>query len=407
MEIKLLEHQTRHTMKLSTKTIATLATAVTLSAASVNAFASIGRTAKPFGLQGLTTTAKITRQVAYNPSIVSSLSAVDSSAKTEIEKLRAMAAKLRQEASELEGQQASERSQAVEKEFDKFDTNKDGELSLEELKAALEKTFKLNVPEDKLQRLMDDFDTSGDGKLQKDEYVSIGLFRNRLDSIAYEERQQELDAQKEAQKEAEVAQLMELVNDKEPSSRDKIVSVLPYLFPLMDGISFGKFLLEGNESNPLVATLALMYTLYKSVPLGGFLAFFALSTLSSDLSTNRLVRFNMQQAILLDIALFFPGLLATLVTAASPGLGLTIPPMIGELSSDAVFVALVVTLGYAAVSSLLGVTPDKIPFISDSVSNRVPTADMIQFIDPTTGEPFFKNDNKNPGDGDDEKNKSQ
>ena len=134
------------------------------------------------------------------------------------------------------------------------------------------------------------------------------------------------------------------------------------------------------------------------------MAFFALSSLSSNLSTNRLVRFNAQQALYLDFALFVPGLVMALAGAASSGLGLSIPPVIGELSSDAVFVTLIAALGYSAVSSLLGVTPDKIPFLSESVNKRVPTADMIQFIDPATGEPFFKSSDKSTVEDDDETN---
>lgn len=388
-------------MKFSTRTIIALATAVAFSATSVNAFTIVGKNAQPrFNmLSPQRPTRAQTKRVAGHPPIVA-LSAVysPSEAVQEVERLQAMAARLREEAAALEGKQAGERSQAAGKAFDKFDTNQDGELSLDELRVALEKTFKLVVPDDQVQRLMEDFDTSGDGKLQKDEFVGIEQFRNRLDSIVYEERQQEVESRKLAQKEAEIAQLiesqLELINDKKPSTTDRVVSALPYLLPLMDGLSFGKFLLTGHESNPLVGALALLFTIYKSIPFGGLVAFFALSALSSNLSTNRLVRFNAQQAVSLDLALFIPSVVAALAGAASSGLGLSIPPMIGELSSDAVFVTLIAALGYSAVSSLLGETPDKIPFLSESVTKRVPTADMIQFIDPTTGEPFFKKSDK-------------
>jgi hypothetical protein len=75
--------------------------------------------------------------------------------------------------------------------------------------------------------------------------------------MAYEERQKELQATKAAQREARVAKLiesqLELINDKSPTTTAQIVSVLPYLFPLTDGLLLGQFLLSGNESNPLVA----------------------------------------------------------------------------------------------------------------------------------------------------------
>lgn len=398
-------------MNFSTRTIATLATAVAFSATSANAFATVGRSVQPRldtrGPQRLTR-AETKRGAGY-PSIAALLAVKSpSEADQDVKRLQAMAAQLREEATELERKQGWERSQAAGRAFDKFDTNQDGELSLDELKVALEKTFKLDVPEDQVQRLMDDFDTSGDGKLQKDEFVGIERFRNRLDSIVYDERQRKVESQKLAQKEAEIAQLIEsqldLINDKEPSNTDRIVSALPYLLPLMDGLSFGQFLLTGHESNPFVGVLALLFTVYRSIPFSGFVAFFALSSLSSNLSTNRLVRFNAQQALYLDFALFVPGLVMALAGAASSGLGLSIPPVIGELSSDAVFVTLIAALGYSAVSSLLGVTPDKIPFLSESVNKRVPTADMIQFIDPATGEPFFKSSDKSTVEDDDETN---
>merc|ERR1711966_143567 len=214
-----------------------------------------------------------------------------------------------------------------------------------------------DVPEDRVRRLMDDLDASGDGRLQPDEFICIGQFRNRLEAMADAERRQEMEARRAAQKEAEIAQLvesqLELINDKPPSGTDRIVSVLPYLLPLMDGLSYGKFFLAGHAANPLV-------------------------------------RFNAQQAIYLDVALFLPGLVATLAGAASAGLGVAIPPGLGELGSAAVFAPLAVAVGYSAVSSLLGATPDKIPFLSEAVDRRVPSAKDIQFLDPATGEPLSK-----------------
>merc|ERR1712232_607949 len=111
-----------------------------------------------------------------------------------------------------------------------------------------------------------------------------------------------------------------------------------------------------------------------------------LGLFSGNLAVNRLVRFNAQQAIYLDVALFVPGLIAALAGAASSGLGAAIPPAIVEAGNDAVFVALVAAVGYSALSSVLGATPDKIPFLSEAVDKRVPSAYDIQFIDPTTGE---------------------
>lgn len=299
----------------------------------------------------------------------------------EIHHLQSMAAKYRAEAAKLEADRANEKAKAVEKAFQKWDLDNDGEISLGELKDALEKTFKMDLPEDRVKKLMDDLDSSGDGKLQKDEFVDVQQFRNKLEALAQSERKKALDAQKESQRESEVSKFLEaqrdMINDSPPTNADKVLSTLPYLFPFIDGLLFGQYLL-GNSDNPLVSGLAGLYVAYRSIPLSGFLSFFALSILSSNVSINRLVRFNMLQAIFLDIALFVPGLVGALAGAASSGLGYQIPPGVGELGSDAIFLAMIAAVGYSTVSSLLGETPDKIPFISNAVNNRMPSVDMFE-----------------------------
>merc|ERR1712157_125951 len=223
-----------------------------------------------------------------------------------------------------------------------------------------------------------------------------------------EEKALAAKAKQDAMKEAEVSKitdaLLEQINDKPPTITDKIISVLPYLFPLLDSVQYGRFLLSGNDSNnnPLVVILALIFTLYRSVPFSGFIAFFALSTLSSNFSINRLIRFNMQQAIFLDIALFFPGILL----AINQLIGSKIPASIAEFFSDSVFISLILVLAYCVTSSFLGIIPDKIPIISQTVSNRMPTADQmdITVLDPKELEELTKrNEKKKDNDKQDKK----
>jgi hypothetical protein len=299
----------------------------------------------------------------------------------EISRLKSMAQKLRAEAASMEAERAEELAAAAESAFRKFDTNKDGEISLEELKAGLEKVLKTELTDSRVEQVMNNFDLTGDGKLSIDEFVGIDKFRNRLEGLAREEREQALAAAKQAQTEQEMAKLaqaqMDILNDKEPTTTDKLVSVLPYLFPLLDSLQFGRFLLVENSENPFVIALGLLFSLYRSVPFSGFIAYLALSTLSSNPGINRLVRFNMQQAIFLDIALFFPGLVAAIGGLIASGAGASIPPGITELGSDVIFGALLLTVAYGSISSLLGITPDKIPLISQAVEDRMPSVDMF------------------------------
>lgn len=300
----------------------------------------------------------------------------------EIERLRSMAAKLRAEASSLEAEKAQQLADAAEKAFRQFDTNQDGQISFAELKTGLEKILKTELSETRVQQLMEAFDASGDGALQLDEFVGVDRFRNKLEALAREEKELAAEAKRQAKIEEEEAALaqarLEILNEKPPTFNDKIVSLLPYLFPLMDGLQYGRFLLaDDTGGNPFVIILAVLYGVYRSIPLSGFVAFFALNLLSGNPSLNRLVRFNMQQAIFVDIALFFPGLITGLTSFVLQGAGVNVPPSVSELSSDFIFGALLLTLAYCSISSLLGIEPDKIPLISDSVKARMPTIDMI------------------------------
>mmetsp|Transcript_11592 Transcript_11592/g.25540 ORF Transcript_11592/g.25540 Transcript_11592/m.25540 type:complete len:388 (-) Transcript_11592:1239-2402(-) len=305
----------------------------------------------------------------------------DDAQDNEIERLKKMAAKLRAEAASLEADKAQQMAQAAQKAFNKFDINDDGEVSLSELKIGLEKELKTEISEKRVKELMDVFDKSGDGALQLDEFVTVERFRNQLEALAREEKRLAEEAAKASKKEKELALLaeakLEFLNEKQPTGTEKIISILPYLFPLMDGLQYGRFLLsaDGADANPFIVILALLYGLYRSIPFSGFAAFFALNFLSGNPSLNRLIRFNMQQAIFIDIALFFPSLIIGLGGIVTGGGGLT--GAAGELFADVIFGALLLVLAYCAGSSLLGQEPNNIPLISDSVKQRMPTIDMF------------------------------
>ena len=79
----------------------------------------------------------------------------------EISRLKEMAAKLRAEAATLEAEQRTAMAKAVENAFDKFDTNKDGQISVQELKEGLEKVLKTDLSTKRVEQLMQEFDASG------------------------------------------------------------------------------------------------------------------------------------------------------------------------------------------------------------------------------------------------------
>jgi hypothetical protein len=322
----------------------------------------------------------------------------------EIARLKAMAQKLRAEAATLEAEQAEERASVARIAFEKFDDNSDGKISLEELKSGLEASLKTEISQERIQKLMEKFDVSGDGYLQLEEMVSVEQFRNQLDAFSREEKSLAREASLEAKKQEEEAKKVEaklvLLNDKEPSQSDKFLSILPYLFPLFDSIQFGRYFFIDNADNPLLALLGLAYAAYRSIPFSGFAAFIALNTLSNNPGLNKLIRFNMQQAIFLDIALFFPGIIGALVAGASSAAGFQLPQEVLQGSSTAIFAALVLAVTYSSISSLLGIKPDLIPIISEAVEQRMPTVDS--FDDEGR---YIPRNMRNPKDNEDDEKK--
>jgi hypothetical protein len=301
-----------------------------------------------------------------------------------IARLRSMAAQLKAEASELELVVQKERLAAVSEAFSDFDTNNDGSISVEELRIGLVKVLKdVSVSEDLAKKLLAAFDESGDGAIQLNEFKGVEAFKQKIEGFLREERDAALQAEAQAKEAKAAAELEELraealaqfLNDGPPSISDRFVSLLPYLFPLLDSIQYGRFLINTELDNPLVASLTALYRVYENIPFSGLIAFFALSTMSNNMKLNRLIRFNIQQAILLDIALVVPGILGGMGKVISPDLGDSPPAIV--VGSTITFFVISVPILYSIASSLAGITPDKIPLISERVENRVPTAAMF------------------------------
>jgi hypothetical protein len=180
-------------------------------------------------------------------------------------------------------------------------------------------------------------------------------------------------AAKQAQKLA--VELAEYLNDRPPTIPDRIYSVLPYLLPFLDALPYGKPLLSQiGDSNFFVQLVAVLYNLYNQIPFSGLVAFFALNIISNNLQLNRLIRFNLQQAILLDIALIIPGVLGGTAAALLPDAAQLALP-----ASTLTFALISLLLLYCAGSSLLGVTPNRIPIVSSQVESRMPS--VTNFID--------------------------
>ena len=107
-----------------------------------------------------------------------------------------------------------------------------------------------------------------------------------------------------------------------------------------------------------------LISLDSSVPFFGFALFLGLVVLARNTSISRGVRFNIQQAILIDIALIFPDLIGSFAPK-------NIPLAIVEPCNNFVFYAYASAVGYSIFSNIRGKTPREIPFISEAADRAV------------------------------------
>lgn len=143
---------------------------------------------------------------------------------------------------------------------------------------------------------------------------------------------------------------------------DRIKSCIPYILPLIDGDNFGKYM---YERVPPLGTIDYVFLRpivdgFNAAPILSILLFVTFALGPQLTGQSREVRFNAQQAILIDVALILPSLLGTAVAEA----GANFPRSIMEPSSNFVWYAYVSMVIYCVVSNLRGNKPDQIPFIS-------------------------------------------
>jgi len=153
--------------------------------------------------------------------------------------------------------------------------------------------------------------------------------------------------------------------DDEMDIPDRILACAPYVLPMVDGVEFGKYIFMRIPALGLVEKLTLggLVNIFDKVPFSQLIIFIALSFASRNPEIPRQIRFNMQQAILIDIALIFPSVLG--------GVANNLPRFIVEPSTNFVFFCFAAAVGYSVVSNLSGKVPDQIPLISRTADEQI------------------------------------
>jgi len=256
-----------------------------------------------------------------------------------------------------------------------------GSSTVDELKDSLADLLAKSTNEDQVLKIVKTIEAADEKSSLLSEYQQVEAFRNRFTRMVQDERDGAFMARREAttaKLAAEKAEaISELVNNRLPSVWDRLLGGLPYLWPLLDAFPYGQTLFQNFDlaGNPFFDAFTQLHSLYKSIPLAGLITFLSLKVLTNNYSVNRLVRFNIQQSILLDMALILPGILQYILPSlATATVGLDMYEEWSTVASSVLFVSLAGVLVYGVGCAWFGVEADHLPLVSHYVKQRVPTS---------------------------------
>lgn len=150
---------------------------------------------------------------------------------------------------------------------------------------------------------------------------------------------------------------------------DRIVALLPYLVPLLDGLRYSRFFFsQFPQAIVLLTPLQPIASMYFRIPFAGLISFFAIYMgMAENRTLSRFVRFNAMQAIILDICLVLPGMVEYVFSPGRlSGLGFELY----RLCYNSVWLFVLFAFALAAIGCLSGQTY-RLPFIGEAADMRV------------------------------------
>lgn len=147
----------------------------------------------------------------------------------------------------------------------------------------------------------------------------------------------------------------------------RLLAVAAYLLPWRHGMAFGGGLAQAFPTlNPLFNALALpvfpLVAVENLLPFGGLVIFLGLYLgVVRNQRVPYAIRFNVLQAILLDIVLVLLSLVLSLLTGLPTAAGFALRTL-----DDTVFLGTLLVIGYCLVQGLRGLEPE-LPTVSEAV----------------------------------------
>ncbi|GER47893.1 Ycf60-like protein [Striga asiatica] len=149
---------------------------------------------------------------------------------------------------------------------------------------------------------------------------------------------------------------------------DRLISASSYFLPLFNGLQYGRFLFARYPiaAAPFEPLLPLI-SLYHSVPYASFVTFFAFYLgVVRNPNLSRYARFNVLQALVLDVLLVLPVLLQRIIAPGRSGIALKLTAW----AYSGLFVFVVACFLYGLVSSVLGKTP-YLPLVAEAAGRQL------------------------------------
>lgn len=150
---------------------------------------------------------------------------------------------------------------------------------------------------------------------------------------------------------------------------DRVVALLPYLVPLLDGLRYSRFFFQQfPETIFLLQPLQPLASAYYRIPFAGMISFFAIYMgLAENRQMSRFVRFNAMQAIIVDVCMVLPGMVEYVL---SPGRMSGAAMEMYKLCYNVVWITVLAAFCLAAVGCLSG-QMFKLPFVGDAADMRI------------------------------------
>lgn len=300
----------------------------------------------------------------------------EASLEEEIAALQREAAALLAGANELEQEKAEQLELERKRWFQIFDSNGSGSIDLEGIRLGMKEFNGTELDEARAMQLLHVHDANKNGVLEFDEFDPTA-FQATLERVWAEdrarekaelERKREEEASKEAQLKLE-EYYSTLPGNPDTSFLTRLAAVLAYALPLLDGLRFGLPLAAvAPVVAPFLYGIVPALRLLNAIPFGQLLVFITMQVGAANQELPALLRYNLRQAILLDIALVIPNII---VGSGMFPLDIDLPTNEMVVFSMVVFLPLLGTILYSALCSLSGSAPRFIPYFSEAAEKSM------------------------------------